>query len=294
MGTTVRQGLTLLLSIVAICVAAFAVFGSQKPAETGTAVANSRLDQVVKSGNLRVGYLVFPPYISKNAQTGEITGVFATLTEDLAKNLGVKVVWVEEVSLSSLAVSFQADRIDMIATPLWRSGDRAKTVDFSTPLFYSVVGTYVRAGDTRFDTDLGKLNANGIRVAALDGEMAGEIAKSDFPLATVQSLPQLTDYSQMLLEIASKKSDVTFYNRLFANRYMSANPGKIRELTPDRPIRVFAECFVLPIGDPKFASLINNGLLELLDNGGLERALRLNGEKPEEYFLRAPPYRNPS
>lgn len=281
----------LILSVIALIAVAYAVTlgRSGGPAPT----AESRLDRLREKGELRVGYIVFPPYISRDSRTGRMSGIFATMSEELARNLGVRLVWVEEVNLTNLAVGFEGNRFDMIVTPLWRSADRAKVVEFSTPLFYSVVGSYVRANDNRFDGNLSRLNDPGTRIAAIDGELAGEIARVNFPRARVNALPQLVDYSQLMTEVASQKADATFYNRIFARRFMRRNPGRIKEVPGVPPIRVFAECFILPAGDPRFASLINAGLSELLDNGGLERAMVANGENPSEYYLRAPPYREP-
>ena len=254
----------------------------------------SRLERLAKTNTLRVGYLIFPPYLSKDTASGKLSGIFYDVTEKLGGNLGVKVEWVEEVSLSALSLGFKANRFDMIAFPLWRSAARAKAVSFSVPLFYSTVGAYVRADDNRFDKDLSLLNSADIKVAAIDGELAEAIAKSDFPKAAVQSMQQQVDYSQLLLEVSSRKADVTFFNRVFGQRYLQKNPGSIKDLSGERPIRVFAECFILPIGDAEFNSTINAALLELIENGGVEDAFRKNGENPAEYYRTALPYRAPA
>jgi ABC-type amino acid transport substrate-binding protein len=109
----------------------------------------------------------------------------------------------------------------------------------------------------------------------------------------VDSKPVLVDYSQLLLEVSSGKSDVTFYNNLIANRYLKQNPGKLKRVGSS-PIRIFAECFTFPRGDYAFSSMMNSALLELIENGALDRAFLRAGENPSEYYRRAYPFRLPN
>ena len=266
---------------------------SHKVDEAVTANAGKVYERVISSGELKVAYIVFPPYIVKDSSTGKLSGIFYNLTEELGKSLSLKINWVEEVNLNNISVGFEGSRYDMIATPLWRNGGRARVVDFSIPLFYSTVGVYVRKNDNRFDKSLEPINSPDIKIAAIDGELAGEIAKTDFPKAMVNSLPVLVDYSQLLLEVATGKSDVTFYNQLIADRYLKKNPDKLKKVG-ESPIRIFAECFVFPHGEFAFTAMLNSALLELIENGGLDRAFRQAGENPSEYYRRAFPYRAPN
>lgn len=250
--------------------------------------------RVVKSGELRAGYLVYPPFLIKETSSGKLSGVFYDVTEALGRNLNLKIKWVEEVNLANLAEAFKSDRYDMVAFPLWRNAARAKVMDFSTPLFYSVLGAYVKYDDKRFDGNLSLLNSPDVRVAAIDGELAADIARTSFPKAKIESKPQIASYEQLLLEVIAGKADVTFYERLLANRYIAENPNRVRDISPlASPVRLYAQCYILPLGQHRLNSMINSALVELLENGGLETALRNYGEKPEEYFRRALPFRTP-
>jgi len=253
----------------------------------------STFERVTKSKELRVGYLVEPPYLLKSTASGQISGIFADVGQELANRLGLKLVWVEEVGIGSIAEAIRQHRFDLIMLPLWRSAQRAKEVGFSIPLFYSNVGIYVRANDSRFDRNRQLLNSGNITVAAIDGELAGEIARADFPLTKVSSLPQLTDYSQLMMEVATKKADVTFFSRVSAARFMKRNPGLIKDVTGERPVRVYAECLIMPIDDFAFRSMIDAALAEMIENGVIDRAFLKNGEDPTEYYRPAIPYRNP-
>jgi len=262
----------------------------------GNSIANPQtgvMERVLQSGELRVGYLLEPPYLSKDGSPDGSSGIFYDVTKTMGEHLGLKVRWVEEVSLATLATGLDTGRYDMIAFSLWRNAGRAKNVAFSTPLFYSTLGIYVRASDNRFDLDRRAINNRGIRVASMDGELAGDIARTEFPLAAVSALPQLSDYSQMLLEVVNGKADVTFFNRVLGSRFMRQNPGQLRDISGSTPIRVYAECFLLPLRDPAFKSMIDASLSEMIENGDVDRAFRKNGENPEEYYRPIVPYRPP-
>jgi ABC-type amino acid transport substrate-binding protein len=96
-----------------------------------------------------------------------------------------------------------------------------------------------------------------------------------------------------MMEVATRKADVTFFSRVAAARFMKQNPGRLRDITGSEPIRVYAECLILPIDDAPFRSMIDSALSEMIENGVIDEAFRRNGENPEEYYRPAIPYRSP-
>lgn len=279
----------LLLVFLALCATVWQLRPLGEPVSQAASSAPA-FDRVMRTSTLRVGYLVEPPYLSKTTSSGRVSGIFCDITEALCKNLGLQLQWVEEANLATLSAGFEADRYDIIAFTLWRNAARARAVGFSVPLFYTPVGVYVREGDTRFDEDLSRLNRSTIKIAGMDGELAAEIAKTDYPLAVVSALPNMSDYNQMLLEVAAGKADATFFSRVQANRFMRANPGQIREVPSPAPARIFAECFIMPIGDYRLHQMLDASLLEMIDSGVVRRAFVAHGEKVDDYAFPAPPY----
>lgn len=263
------------------------------PTHSNAVLYNPVFDRVTDSNTLRVGYLILPPYLNKDTATGNLSGIFYDFSEELGKRLKLRVEWVEEVNLANLSIGLESARYDMIAFPLWRSAARARNVAFSKPLFYSTIGAYVADNDNRFDSSLEAINSKDIRVATIDGELAENIAKEDFPNAQHVALPQFSDYSQMLLQVATGKADITFFNRVFAKRFIKQNPGKIKDISGEQPIRVFAECFVLPLKDPVFKNMIDITTQELIENGFLDQLFVKYNENPADYYRVALPYRTP-
>ena len=73
-----------------------------------------------------------------------------------------------------------------------------------------------------------KANSENITISVLDGEMSDIIARSDFPEAKTNSLTQLSEVSQLLLEISQNKADITFVEPVIAYEFMNANPNSIK------------------------------------------------------------------
>jgi polar amino acid transport system substrate-binding protein len=255
-----------------------------------TSSPSSVRDRVLKSGVIRAAYLVRPPNIVKNPNDGKLSGIFVDIMEEAGRRAGLRVEWVEEVTWGTMIEGLNSGRYDIVATGIWRNATRGKAADFTMPLFYSGVGVFVRSDDHRFDGNLGPINNPSVRVAAIDGEMAEIIAKSDFPQAHIVSLTQISDTSQLLLEVQSGKSDVTFLAMQIGARYIEKNPTKVRNIAIT-PIRIFPESMVIKAGEYDFRSMIDSALIELVNSTFIEQTIRKYDSVPESYYLVATPYR---
>ena len=186
--------------------------------------------------------------------------------------------------------AIRSRRVDVIATAVWPTAARGLRADFSDPLWYSVVKAYVREDDGRFDGNLPAIDAPDVTIAAMDGEMTSIIADTDFPNASRVSLPQTAEVSQLLLEVATRKADVTFLEPAIAAPYMASNPGSIREILGVEPLRVFPNVLMLGKGEGSFRSTLNSAIAELHATGALERIITRYEDFPGSFGRRAPPY----
>jgi ABC-type amino acid transport substrate-binding protein len=190
--------------------------------------------------------------------------------EAAAGKLGFKVTYAEEVSWGTMIEAMNSSRIDMMATGIWPNANRGKFASFSSPIFYSPVAAYVRAADTRFDGAIAKVNDSAIRISVVDGEMAEQIAKTDFPRAQRISLPQQTQVSQLLLEVQSGKSDITFVEPAVARDYIASNPGRVRPVGGIPPVRTFPTTLMTSNASPKLLNMLNVAIDELVRNGEVD------------------------
>ncbi len=262
---------------------------SPNPVKTGEAVA-SRLPSILSRGTIRCSYLIYPPYLQKDPNTGQLSGVFHDLMEEVARASNLKVEWREEVGYESIFQSVNSGRNDAFCGGLWPNASRARSGSFSIPVFYSVVKAWGRADETRF-ADLKDVNAPTVRIAAIDGAQEDIIAQSDYPLATRVSLPQLSPFSQNFLNITSHKADITFAEPGTALGYLQANPGSLKELAPNLPVRTFGNVVVLPKGDYQLKEFLDVSLTELLYSGKVEQILQRYEPAPGVFPRAALPYR---
>lgn len=250
----------------------------------------SAYNRVLASETLRCGYINYPPHIIVDPATKTITGIAHDIVEEMAALLGLKVVWAEELGWGNTVEAMRAGRVDAICNSFWQNPVEGKYVGFTVPLFYSAVGAYVRADETRIKPDLSNLNDPQFRISGSDGAVASTTARQDFPLATLISLPNLTEETQMLQEVAADKADITFIETAVGEKFLKANPGTLKNLAPSRPVRLFGNTFALPIHDAALKSMLDSALMQMLQGGRVEKILNRYEETPGTMLRVAPPY----
>lgn len=259
----------IIVGIIAI-IALFVGFSAKNSATQSVA------DKVVDRGEIRIGYIIYPPLLSKDEATGKLSGISYDLVEAAATKLNLKTNWVEEVGWGSAIEGLKTKRYDILGTQMWPNSARAREAVFSTAPFNSVIYPYVKAGDTRFDGNLSRLNSNQYSISAVDGEMATFIAAQDYPNAKVNTLPQLTSYAEVLLNIVNGKADIGFIEPSTANDFLKTNPGKIVRVG-NTPVRTFGNSFAFARGQESMVSMWNVAISELINDGTVARTLEKYG-----------------
>lgn len=238
--------------------------------------SQSLADNIIDKGEIRIGYIIYPPLLIKDENTGQLSGVSYDLVEATAKKLNLKTNWVEEVGWGSAIEGLKTKRYDILGTQMWPNSARAREAVFSTAPFNSVIYPYAKTGDTRFTGNLSKLNSNQYTISTVDGEMANFIAKEDYPNAKVNALPQLTSYSEVFLNILNGKADVTFVEPSVANGFLKTNPNSITRIS-NTPVRTFGNSFAFARGQGDMVSMWNVAINELINDGTVARTLEKYG-----------------
>ena len=258
-----------------------------------TRSSGSTLATVLKNGEIRVGYVIYPPGMIKDANTGKLSGIFHDALEEAGRNLNLKINWVEEVSWGTMIEGLKAGRYDMVGSPVWPSAQRATQADFTMPITYSVISVYARANDARFDTSYDAINATGVRISVVDGELAQTIAQNQFPNAKVVSLPQLSDISQSLLNVSTGKADVAFVEPYIADAFLKSNPGSIKNVQPSNPLRVNGNSMIVGQDQAAFKALLNTALEEELNSGFIDGLVTKYQTSPNSFYPVAKPFTLP-
>jgi ABC-type amino acid transport substrate-binding protein len=161
-------------------------------------------------------------------------------------------------------------------------------------LYFSPVFVYVKKGDKRFAGHLERIDSPDVKIATVDGETAQVIAEADFPKAKRLSLPQMTDCSQMLLNVVTGKADVTILEPAFTNQFIRHNPISIENICPEKPIRVFPNCWMFSRGEFEFKAMIDTVLDEVINSGAMDKIINKYEKYPNELFRVALPYQLPA
>ena len=97
-----------------------------------SASAASILHEIQRRGTLRVGWAVWWPYVYRDSKTNQLVGITVDMAEQMAKELNVKLEFVED-SWGTFAAGIQAKKFDvwnLVAITL----PRATASGFSEPV----------------------------------------------------------------------------------------------------------------------------------------------------------------
>lgn len=254
---------------------------------------NKIYDGIMESGTIRCGYYTWPPFFSKDPNTGKFAGIAYDLTEEIGRQLGLKIEWTEEVSIDAMFEGYATGRYDLICPPVVATPARTRVSDFTIPFVYLSYKLYARAEDKRFDNHFDKINAPDVKYASLDGDMNALLGKELFPLAQKVDLPPMSPVSDLLLQVATGKADVTAMEPVMAMEFMRHNPGKIR-LVAGGPVRVMPGNLSVPPGEEKLKAMLNTTLRTLIDIGYIDRVLKTSPDYDATLLRVAPAYQLPT
>lgn len=114
---------------------------------TGSARAEDALERVTSSGTLKVGTeTAFAPFDFID-ETGTHTGLNVDVFEEVGKELGVAIEWVE-LPWDGVLPALEAGQFDMVAGPATITKARVERYRFLTPIAEATVALLKRAGDT--------------------------------------------------------------------------------------------------------------------------------------------------
>ena len=234
----------------------------------------------LNDNTLRIGYIIYPPLLEKNP-SGQLQGVSYDIVEAVAEKLGLIAEWTEEVGWGTSLEGLKTNRYDVLGTQMWPNAEREKVASFSIAPMNSVLYGYVKKGDTRFNEDLSVLNSDEYKITYVDGELAMFIAQEDYPNAQVVSLPQLSSYAEVFLNIIQGKADISFNEPSAVEGFLKSHPNTLDRVSGE-PVRSFGNSFAFNKDDVELREKWNKAIQELIDEGEIQRILEKHGV--ENYY----------
>jgi polar amino acid transport system substrate-binding protein len=150
---------------------------------TGAASAGT-LDDIAKRGELRVAVQTQGPPFSMIDSAGARTGSAVELAELMAKEMGVKIKFLD-FDWDGLIPALLSGKADLLVADMTPTLPRAMKVAFTRPFMYTGSAVFTKAG-SKFDSTA-SCKAPGTKIAVLLGATGEKEAKAAFPQADIKS-----------------------------------------------------------------------------------------------------------
>jgi ABC-type amino acid transport substrate-binding protein len=133
------------------------------------------------------------------------------------------------------------------------------------------------------------VNNPSVKISTLDGAIDDVIAKTDYPRSIYVTLPQSSVSDQGLLDVTSKKADVTFAQPDVISLFLKTNPGTLRKISP-QPLRLYGNSYAVKAGEDELYQMLNVAVKEAADNGTVDKILTKYQSSSDAYLRLAAPY----
>lgn len=168
---------------------------------------------------LRVGTdATFPPF-EQTSPDGTKTGFDIDLVNAIAKHAGIKTTTFQQVPFGQLVPGLQADHIDLAASAIYITPERAKVIDFSQPYFSGGLAVMVKPNETGITKPE---DLDGKTIAVQVGTKSVDFLRQSFPKATLH-IVQTND--QMFQSLQSGQADVVVTGYPAAKYYIKIHGG---------------------------------------------------------------------
>ncbi len=233
-----------------------------------TAQAEDVFERVMKNRAIDCGYIIAPPYITKDANTGALGGINYEMMEAIGKNLGLKINWKMEVGPGDVSTALSANKFDVMCQTIWPSAGRYTGMTFvDRPEFYSAIYAIVRADDNRFDGDLSKANNKDIKGAGIEGDFSLDLVRERLPQAQAIPLAGSISVAEFVMQLTTKKADILFFDKGTLTDFSKTNPNQIKIVPGVPAARVFGEHLAVKLGEYKLRDILNMATTQLVNDG---------------------------
>ena len=104
-------------------------------------------ERLHRAGSIRIGYAVEPPYAFLKPGGG-VTGESPEVAKKIVARLGIARIEWRQSEFDLLVDELESDRIDVIASGMFITSERAARVRFSEPTFHVLQGSAGGSGES--------------------------------------------------------------------------------------------------------------------------------------------------
>jgi ABC-type amino acid transport substrate-binding protein len=259
--------LFVLCTLVAACASCAGPAASPAPAAATPAVVNT-FDEILRRGELRAGYHVEPPSITKDPHTGKLGGAFIRSVETIAAALKVKATFVE-VDLANFSTSLEQRECDVSLGPTFKTIGRAQTVAFTNSLYYLGYDAVVKKGTAAKYPDDRALDRKLVRVAVRTGSPIDQYVHDHYPQAQIVATTG-SDLTLPLQAVSSGQADVGFMNEHTVEAYVKGHPEVVAIFT-DHSRQMGGMAWAVRREDQQLLNFLNTSIEYLIASGQMEQ-----------------------
>jgi cyclohexadienyl dehydratase len=230
----------------------------------------SRLYDITKSGKVKV--CIWPNYYAislRNPDTGKFEGIDIDLSEELAKDLGVKLEYVE-TSFSTFIADLQANKCDLGMFGVGATMKRAQAVAFTQP--YLITGVYATVHKDGKIKSWADIDKPGISVGVSLGSYIEPFMRTYLKNAKLVAVapPATVQAELQSRRIDAIATDFPASTRMNAQFDWSATYG------PPEPLSVTPYAYVMNHGDQIWLNYMNLFVQTIKLDGRLKAAAEKN------------------
>lgn len=193
--------------------------------------ADATWQKVRSAGVLRCGAAISPPYVMRNAATGQYSGLYPVLCQEFGeKVLKVKVQFID-TNWDNIVAGLQSDKWD-VSLSLNDTPERRKAISFTQPAVdYSVNFTYNKSNGKLGQklAALSDLDKAGVTIAVMSGTAQDKAITPIFKQATIMRLP---GFDETRMALMSKRADLLADDSMTNMLLTTAHPDWAVAFTP--------------------------------------------------------------
>ena len=226
----------------------------------------STLEQIMKRGELRVGFESgYVPFEMTNKK-GEFIGFDMDFGRRLAKSMGVKFVPIN-TAWDGIIPALMTGKFDIIMGGMTITQERNLKVNFAEP--YIVVGQTILLNKKLKDRVISYKDLNNPKyiVTSRMGTTGEQAIKNYIPKATYKGFESEAEAG---LEVINGKADALVYDLPFCG-FLYGSQGKDKTIFLSDPFTYEPLAWAINKGDPDFLNYLNNFLRQTKGDGFYDR-----------------------
>ncbi len=233
---------------------------------------HSNLAQIKERGVLIVGTAITKPFEFFDPDTGELTGFDIDLTNFIARQLGVKVEFVE-MSFANLIPALQDGKVDMTIAAMYITSEREEQIDFSDAYLTSglvmVKHPRLQKNIQRVD-DLAGLKI-GVKIGSTGAKLAHDLVAQGIDLTVIE----YKDTFDSFLDLEVERVDVIFNDYLNTLAYIKNSKSNVIVVIDDSGEAIYLSQVGLGIavhqGNEELLDQVNSSLIKMDQTGDFQK-----------------------